>query len=173
MWSLDRFSAHSTPAASGRSSPAPRRSLQVQRPGLAPRSSSLSLLSNPSSSNLPTAARTSVTSGLKNQIYAAAPEDVEDPLVAFERLIASTLHTIRVPENGRQDDEKNMEKPVDVVETIDFGEKSLEDFLKDDATGETQQPQEASDEKSPFAYSSISVAQCASHTLKAPLVQCL
>ena len=128
MWGLDRFSTHSTPAPSppGRNSPAPRRSLQVQRPGLAPRTSSLSLLSNVSQSNLPSTARTSVSSGLKNQIYSAPPEDIENPVTVFERLIPEALKGIEVNNNDHSETKK--EKPEEFVADIDFRGQSLEDF---------------------------------------------
>ncbi|KAL9081702.1 MAG: hypothetical protein Q9159_007121 [Coniocarpon cinnabarinum] len=126
MWALDRFSTHSTPAASpGRNSPTPRRSLQIQRPGLAPRTSSLSLYSNTSHSNLPSTARTSVSSGLKNQIYSAPPEDVEDPLAAFERLVGTTLSNIEIP---READGRRLE-PKELTQEIDFCGQSLEEFV--------------------------------------------
>jgi hypothetical protein len=94
MW-LDRLSSHSTPSGSpppptNRAfSPATRRASHLapssgsQRPGFSPRSSSLSLASNDSSTSLPATSRNH-TSGLKQSTTISnAPE----PLVVLERLL--------------------------------------------------------------------------------------
>ena len=162
MWGLDRFSAHTTPAASppGRNSPAPRRSLQTQRPGLTPRTSSLTVLSNHSQSNLPSTARTSISSGLKNQIYSAPPEDVEDPLAVFERLISSTLSNIKVPDETTGSSAQDAPKPrsEDFATDIDFGGRSLQECLEEEDSAITKGETTAS-------YSSVSVEECMSWSL--------
>ena len=159
MWGLDRFSANSTPAPSspGRNSPAPRRSLQVQRPGVAPRSSSLSLLSNSSSSNINSNTRNLVTSGLKNQIYSAPPEDVEDPVLAFEQVITSTLSKIQVIDD-KDTPTDEIEKPSEFARDIDFGSLSLHHFV-DEANRQTLSPTNGCGQDQ-FSYSNKSVEEC-------------
>ena len=162
MWGLDRFSTHSTPAPSppGRNSPAPRRSLQVSRPGLAPRTSSLSLLSSSSQSNLPSTARTSVSSGLKNQIYSVPPEDVEDSLTVFERIISSALRSIEVPTEDGNSENYSAERPEKLIDQIDFHGQSLEEFLSQHGESAT-----SAIDSSEYQYYPHSVEQCTSQVL--------
>lgn len=102
MW-LDRLSGHSTPASAGspppanRSySPAPRRqsnlgpSSALQRPGFNPRSSSLSLISNDSTTSL-LASRRPNGSNLKRTattVDAPNPLDILDKIVGNDTLSA-------------------------------------------------------------------------------------
>ncbi|CZR62370.1 related to SAC2 protein [Phialocephala subalpina] len=99
MW-LDRLSGHSTPAATPSGSPpppanrayspAPRRQSHLapasaaQRPGFNPRSSSLSINSNDSTTSLLSSSRKPNGSGLKQSVTAP---DVADPLEVLEKLL--------------------------------------------------------------------------------------
>ncbi|RDL33683.1 uncharacterized protein BP5553_08051 [Venustampulla echinocandica] len=102
MW-LDRFSGHSTPAASASGSPppsasrsyspAPRRRQSnlgppsaAQRPGFSPRSSSLSLASNDSTTSLLGLSKRPNGSALRQSVTAV---DAPNPLDVLERLLAS------------------------------------------------------------------------------------
>jgi hypothetical protein len=101
MW-LDRLSGHSTPAATpsgsppppaNRSySPAPRRPSHLtptsaaQRPGFNPRSSSLSLASNESTTSLLSLSRKPNGSGLKQSVTVA---DGPNPLEVLEKVLGS------------------------------------------------------------------------------------
>lgn len=101
MW-LDRLSGHSTPAATPSASPpppahrsyspAPRRpsnlapSSAAQRPAFNPRSSSLSLISNDSTTSLLSSSRRPNGSGLKQSVTAVV---APDPLEVLERLLGS------------------------------------------------------------------------------------
>lgn len=102
MW-LDRLSGHSTPASAGSPppsnraySPAPRRqsnlgpSSALQRPGFNPRSSSLSLISNDSTTSLLSSRRPN-GSNLKRTattVDAPNPLDVLDRIVGDDTLLA-------------------------------------------------------------------------------------
>lgn len=139
MW-LDRFAQHSaqhSPAPSpspGRSySPAPSRRPYLaplpQRPGINPRSSSLSLLSPTSStSSLPTQVRLPNGSGLRVQINNSPPADVPDPQKVLEDILGGPpKRTSNGPADGA------VEKPDEVVADIDFGGLSLHAFAEADA----------------------------------------
>ncbi|KAH6673708.1 Sac2 family-domain-containing protein [Halenospora varia] len=97
MW-LDRLSGHSTPAngspppPSNRSySPGPKRpsnlapSAAAQRPGFTPRSSSLSLVSNDSTTSLLASSRKTNGSALKQGVSAV---DAPDPVEVLEKIVA-------------------------------------------------------------------------------------
>ncbi|KAF2089630.1 Vps52-domain-containing protein [Saccharata proteae CBS 121410] len=147
MW-LDRFASHSqqstpagTPPQSRSYSPAPRRPYlappqQPVRPGLNPRSSSLSLFSPASSTaSLPQAARIPNGSALKFQINDSPPPDVPDPLKVLEDIVGAP------PRKGAasQDDGQRYhpaEKPAEIITEIDFGGLSLQAFAE--ADNETQ-----------------------------------
>ncbi|KAK8159411.1 Sac2 family protein [Phyllosticta citrichinensis] len=145
MW-LDRLSAHSTqpspspsstPVAARSFSPAPNRRPYLtpgpQRPGLNPRSSSLSLLSpNSSSSSLPLAARAPTASGLRVQINSSPPADVQDPSKVLEDILQGP------PKRALPDDQPEIlgERPEEVVADIEFGDLSLQAF----AQGEVDYP---------------------------------
>ncbi|KAF1992364.1 Sac2 family protein [Aulographum hederae CBS 113979] len=139
MW-LDRFAPQPTPSATppqGRSfSPAPRRpylhpDTQPHRPGLTPRSSSLSLASgltspNASSANLPPNARVPNGSSLKYELQQAPPSDITDPLHVLHNIIGAPPRKTR--RRSAQTTAQLAEKPAELVEDIDFGELDLEAF---------------------------------------------
>ena len=131
---LDRFSAHPSPAAS----PAPsQRSYSPRRPGqlssaisrsaLNPRSSSLTSLvsrANSSSGSLPGSAR--LTNGSSLRQSTAAPPHVDDPLQVLERIVGVTL-------KGKDEEEEraeSLDRPQELIESIDFGGLSLQDFVR-------------------------------------------
>lgn len=137
MW-LDRFSG--PPNASGSSTPSnrpysPARKSsgltvpgQLGRPSYSPRSSSLSLLTTPnaSSSSLPGA--TPQKNGSSNPKYEETV--AEDPLCILQGIIG------KQPSLDNQEDVparvSASEKPTELVETIDFGDLSLEEYLQQD-----------------------------------------
>ncbi|EAW08322.1 putative GARP complex subunit (Sac2) [Aspergillus clavatus NRRL 1] len=140
MW-LDRISGHSIPSGapfdSRSNSPAPRRSPSYlspapssHRPGPNRQGSSLSLLLTPSDSttSLSATAREGNGSVLKQGAAARSrPSDVADPLEVLQSIIGKqkggTLETAAAtsvsPQSG---------KPPTLVESIDFGGLSLEEF---------------------------------------------
>lgn len=71
-----------------------------------------------------------MTSGLKNQLYSAPPEDVEDPVEVLEKLIASTLRNIKVPYEQETTKDTD-EKPNELVKDINFHGLSLQDFVSE------------------------------------------
>lgn len=90
MW-LERFSGQSTPSQSPPpTSRTPRRSIQIQRPGLLPRSGSSSQLASNSHVQLPSSTRILEGSGLKYQLENAAPSDVEDSIASLQRILDAT-----------------------------------------------------------------------------------
>ena len=132
LW-LNRFtdqatSREPTPSATPNriSSPAPRRSIQLgpstslpRRPGIQPRTSSLSVTSLAGSAeSLPATARIPNGTSLKGQLAGSA--DVPDPL----DVLASILGPIS--SNGTAD---GVEDYVEIADDIDFGDLSLEDFV--------------------------------------------
>ncbi|KAF2837222.1 Sac2 family protein [Patellaria atrata CBS 101060] len=139
MW-LDRFSHQSTPSGTPPPqarpySPAPSRrpyltpgTLPV-RPGLSPRSSSLSLVSaNVSTASLPSTVRIPNGSGLRQQIARTPPSGIQDPSKVLEDIFG------KPPRKGYQDDSSDKkvetEKPSELVEDIDFDGLSLEAFAE-------------------------------------------
>lgn len=141
MW-LDRFSGHhstqATPAPSPppnrHLSPAPRRSAQLgpstlpRRPGISPRTSSLSVSSfGASSDNLPTAARISNGSNLKNELAGAPAAEVADPLEVLQRILGPWDEKLGAATNGvlLQD-----EQPESLSEDIPFEGLSLKQFAE-------------------------------------------
>ena len=136
MW-LERFSGQSTqstPAGSprrGLSPGPPRRSVHLapstlpRRPGLNPRTSSLSVLSiGGSSDSLPAAARIPNGTNLKHELASSPAGDVSDPLEVLEGILG------RLPkEEGAQvNEELAVVKPAHLDETIDFGGLTLDEF---------------------------------------------
>ena len=161
MW-LDRFSAHTSPAGS------PRRSFQTQRPGLPARTTSLSVLSNnTSSTSLPSSARVPGGSSLKNQISASAPEDVEDPLAVLERVLGVSIEKEQDKDgtaNAPQDEEL-VEKPSQLSEDLEFGQSSLQEFL--DHSGDPN-----SAVVQPHPHSTHSIEECMNFTLNVCSLPC-
>lgn len=137
MWGLDRLSAYSTPSGTppprrDSYSPAPRRGYPPSgpgalppRPGLVPRTSSLSLISpTASSASLPPSAR-APNGGPRRRATGGAPHNGPDPV----QVLASIMGGL--PRKSLTSDEKSQavpQKPEVVVEEIDFGGLSLQDF---------------------------------------------
>jgi hypothetical protein len=140
MW-LDRLSGHSTPAATPSASPPPpvnrsyspaaRRPSHLgpasaaQRPVFNPRSSSLSLHSNDSTTSLLASSRRLNGSGLKQSVMVA---DAPDPLGVLEKLLGSEgKGVLKSQANGDNaaDDDFELE--------LDFEDLSLRDFALRDA----------------------------------------
>ena len=138
MW-LDRFSNHPTPSHSpppplNRShSPAPQRgpsqlgSGAPLRPGYGPRISSLN------SGSRATISTTSVNSqrlpngsALKHEV--TPPADFSDPLEVLERIIGRQLPQ-QVAPIEHENEQKQVEKPPELVADVDFGGLSLTDFV--------------------------------------------
>lgn len=130
MW-LERFSTQSrepTPAATpNRSfSPAPRRPpAQLRRPGIQPRSSSLSVASLAGSTeSLPPTARVSNGSNLREQLAGSAA-DVADPLDVLKDI----LGPLKQGEDGAGDDDLVSVDHAAIAGGIQFGGLSLEEFV--------------------------------------------
>ncbi|KAL3428381.1 vps52 sac2 family protein [Phlyctema vagabunda] len=134
MW-LDRLSGQSTPSASppphSRSySPAGRRpshlapTTAAQRPGFTPRSSSLSLVSNDSTTSLLASSRKTNGSTLKQSTTIADPPN---PLEVLEKLLGSE----HVGEVTRKDN--GVGRNFDVEAELDFGGLSLYELLAESA----------------------------------------
>ena len=132
---LERFSNQPTPSASPpplgqRSySPAPRRPNHLaptaSRPALNQRPSSLTLISraNSSTGSLPGVARALNASTLRQQI--TPPPYVEDPLEVLKKIVGPSL-----PRDDVSDDEDGgASRPDELVEDLDFGGLSLEEFV--------------------------------------------
>lgn len=133
MW-LDRLSGHSTPsgtpppgnnrhASPSQRSPRPPSS-QAFRQSLHPRSSSTSLLLTPndSSTSLPTTARVpSNGPPQKSALSRTPPPGTAGPV--------DVLYSIIGRKTADSTGESPIEKPAELVEAIDFGELSLEEFV--------------------------------------------
>lgn len=158
MW-LDRLSGHSTPAATPSASPPPpanrpyspaaRRPSHLapaagaQRSGFNPRSSSLSLHSNDSTTSLLASSRRPNGSGLKQSVTVA---DAPDPLVVLEKLLGSEgKGAISKPQtNGDNGAEDNFELE------LDFEDLSLREFAS----------RESSVTKKEHVYTTQTVEEC-------------
>lgn len=137
MW-LNRYSGHSSPS----STPVPQRRPShlapnplPHRPGISSRSSSLSILTNGSTDSLPPAARLPNGSSLRTQLDASPTEAVSDPVDVLHDILSyprsSVEHSVRTFEKS--------ERPDNLVQDVDFGGLSLQDFAKDGSSGrETQ-----------------------------------
>ncbi|KAF2684014.1 Sac2 family protein [Lentithecium fluviatile CBS 122367] len=146
MWGLDRLSAHSTPSGTpprrDSYSPAPRRPYAAgpmplpPRPGINPRSSSLSLVSPASSTtSLPAGARIPNGAGRRRPL-GGAPPNVPDPLQMLESIMGGPPRKPVASKGGRVGTMPN--KPDEIDVDIDFGGLSLRDFAAE-AAADTQQ----------------------------------
>ncbi|KAF1913030.1 Sac2 family-domain-containing protein [Ampelomyces quisqualis] len=140
MWGLDRLSAYSTPSGTppprrDSYSPAPRRGYPPSgsgalppRPGLVPQTSSLSPISpTASTASLPPSARPP-NGGPRRRPTGGAPHPGPDPV----QVLASIMGGLpRKPLTASGDkSEVVAEKPEVVLEEIDFGGLSLQDFAE-------------------------------------------
>jgi hypothetical protein len=167
MWGLDRLSAHPTPSGTppprrDSYSPAPRRPYAAgpmplpPRPGINPRSSSLSLVSPGSSTlSLPAGARIPNGAG-RRRPPGGAPPNVPDPIQVLEQIMGGPP---RKPVVSRGDQFGAIPgKPDQVEVNIDFGELSLQDFVAQAAAEKRQ--------SSPVhTYSAQSVEECTFYIL--------
>jgi vacuolar protein sorting-associated protein 52 len=138
MW-LDRLSSHSTPSGSppppaNRSySPATRRPGHLaptsgpQRPGFSPRSSSLSLVSNDSTTSLLASSKRPNGSGLRQSSTVA---DVAEPLAVLERLLGPEGQGLADPSKATANGTGSTEDDADLE--LDFGGLSLQECVTDD-----------------------------------------
>ncbi|KUL88492.1 hypothetical protein ZTR_05388 [Talaromyces verruculosus] len=131
MW-LDRLSGHTpsgTPPPFPNRHPSPshrpsRTSSQSYRPSLHPRSSSTSLLLTPDDStvSLPTTNRHVSNGAPQRSVFVRTPPgEVANPL--------EVLNTIIGKKTTDKPAEAVAEKPAELVEAIDFGDLSLEEFM--------------------------------------------
>ncbi|PCH04653.1 Vps52/Sac2 [Penicillium occitanis (nom. inval.)] len=131
MW-LDRLSGHTqsgTPPPFPNRHPSPshrpsRTSSQSYRPSLHPRSSSTSLLLTPDDStvSLPTTNRHASNGAPQRSVFVRTPPgEVANPLEVLNNIIGKK--TTDKPA------EAVAEKPPELVEAIDFGDLSLEEFM--------------------------------------------
>ncbi|KAF2430077.1 Sac2 family protein [Tothia fuscella] len=100
------------------------------RPGLNPRSSSLSLVSTPNAStaNLPASARIPNGSGLRNEIRKSPGPDVPNPLHVLQTIIGAPPRGTKLNEGSNTE----IIQPEDLVEDIDFGSLSLQAFAEEE-----------------------------------------
>jgi hypothetical protein len=161
MWGLDRLSSYSTPTGTpprrDSYSPAPRRGYPARgpsplpaRPGLVPRTTSLSLISpTGSTTNLPAGAR--APNGGPRRRPTGGLHHGPDPV----QVLASIMGGLpRKPLAGdREKDEYIPQKPEVMVDVINFGGLSLHDFAAE-APRERQQP------TSVYTCSAQSVEEC-------------
>jgi hypothetical protein len=137
-------------------SPAPRRGYpapaQPVRPGLNPRSSSLTPLVSPNAStaSLPLSARIP-NGGPRRRQTGRVPPNVPDPVHVLESIMGGPPRNPPVA-NG-DDAARTSGKPNEVEDEIDFGGLSLQDFVAV-KTAERQQP------TSVHTYSAQSVEEC-------------
>jgi vacuolar protein sorting-associated protein 52 len=142
MW-LDRLSGHSTPSGtppplSKRSlSPAPRRTSRFSpapQPGrhpLLPRSSSLTLNSNESTTSSIGTSRASNSVGSKAGSSRQRPPGVTDPLEVLNGIIGIAKMKDRSA-NPVNTAGTTIEKPAQLIEAINFEGLSLEEFVLKD-----------------------------------------
>lgn len=139
MW-LDRLSSHSTPSGSppppaNRSySPATRRPSHLaptsapQRPSFSPRSSSLSLVSNDSTTSLLTSSKRPNGSGLRQS---SIVPDVAEPLDVLEKLLEPEGKGLADPSKaGTSNGTESTAGESD--SELDFGGLSLRELLAED-----------------------------------------
>ncbi|EPE26118.1 hypothetical protein GLAREA_02030 [Glarea lozoyensis ATCC 20868] len=173
MW-LDRLSGHSTPAATPLASsssstkrsysPGARRSSNLApptsgpRPGFSPRSSSLSLPSNDSTTSLLSSSRRPNGSGLK---HSAATVDIPNPLEVLEKLVGSGIQSEPVEFEGDDEEYGDFELDLDfeglTLHEIASGRSSPGDHGREFAT---QSVEEFEREKSKFEELHKSIQAC-------------
>src|ERR1700760_1377520 len=133
MWQDRRPNPPSPASRSGTSSPLPRRPTNPgpgplpPRPGVNPRSSSLSLASTPSASvtNVASTLRTTNASSLRHELRAdAVPQHSVDPLRALEQILGTSLE--KEPSRNALTEEN---APEGLDEPIDFQGLSLQEFV--------------------------------------------
>ena len=172
MWGLDRLSSYSTPMGTppprrDSYSPAPRRgypgpSPLPMRPGLQPRTSSLSLVS-PGTSNvsLPPTSRGTNGASLRRRQTGGIPPNVTDPVRVLASIMGGPPRK-PVSTNGHSDDVRH--KPDEMDADIDFGGLSLQDFAA------AEIPEQQRQNISVHTHSAQSVEECTS--LSFALVSC-
>jgi vacuolar protein sorting-associated protein 52 len=162
MW-LDRLSGHSTPAATpsgsppppaNRSySPAPRRpsnlapSFAAQRPAFTPRSSSLSLISNDSTTSLLSSSRRPNGSGLKQSVTAV---NAPDPLEVLERLLGSEAKEKASSKSANGPSANKNAVDYDYEAELDFDGLSLREIVQG----------QSSNAKEEHVYTSQTIEEC-------------
>ncbi|SMQ54753.1 unnamed protein product [Zymoseptoria tritici ST99CH_3D7] len=169
IW-LERFSAPSreqtTSPNPNRPHPASRRSVQLgpstlpRRPGLQPRSSSLSVASLiGSTESLPSSARVPSGSNLREQLAGSANE-VADPLAVLEQILG--------PSRSQGEDGETIEDRVAIADGIDLGGLDLEEFANispdgkalQNGTGKTEAIDDFEKEKDKFEDLHKSILAC-------------
>lgn len=142
MWK-DRLSGRSTPSGVPpryrSQSPAPRASSShlapslpsFQRPNLSPRSSSLSLISNPSTSSLPLPTHLSNGSALRHSSGDGPAIDVPNPLGILEKILGEPVEDSgkRLSDSSTWK-ERSQTKGLEVPGIADFGDLSLAAFAE-------------------------------------------
>jgi hypothetical protein len=136
MW-LDRLSGHSTPSNAPPPphnrpySPLPRRSSHLapptvsKRPGFSPQSSTLSLVSNDSTTSLLGSSKKTNGSGLKQSTVIA---DYPEPLEVLQKLLGAKSKALDIKDvkdvSGNSTDDLNLD------EELDFSGLSLRELAK-------------------------------------------
>lgn len=162
MWGLDRLTANSTPSGTppcrDSYSPAPRRGYLASgpgalppRPGLIPRTTSLSLISpTASTTSLPATARVP-NGGPRRRPTGGGPHHGPDPVQVLANIMGG-LPRKSLASNGKRD-LALPQKPEVIVEEIDFGGLSLQDFA-------AEAPRQHQHNTSVHTYSAQSVEEC-------------
>lgn len=135
MWQERRPNPPSPNNHSGTNSPLPRRPTYTGnnplplRPGINPRTSSLSLVSTPSASvtNITSTLRNVHGSSLRNEFRVDGNQQSAAPLNALAKILGVHLSDLQ------KDDDADQE-PEDLDEVIDFQGLSLEDFAAKDSS---------------------------------------
>jgi hypothetical protein len=158
MWGLDRLSSYSTPTGTpprqDSYSPAPRRGYpapaQPLRPGLAPRSSSLTPLISPNASTTNLRGSSPMPNGGPRR-RPTGGANVPDPVHVLESIMGGPPRNPGTANGGTG--QQIQGKPEAVDEDIDLGGLSLQDFV-----AESTRPRRPS--TSVHTYSAQSVEEC-------------
>ena len=158
MWGLDRLSSYSTPTGTpprqDSYSPAPRRGypapVQPLRPGLQPRSSSLTPLISPNASTTSLSSSARLPNGGPRR-RPTGGANVPDPVHVLESIMGGPPRRLVTANGGMEG--HTQAKPEEVEEDIDFGGLSLQDFVVES----TRQRQPST---SVHTYSAQSVEEC-------------